>query len=404
VEASPSRPRRPRRLAANLATLAATLLVLCLLAEAGLRVAGVAYPRFFVPDRWTGVAHVPGASGWFEKEGRQFIRISAQGLRDREHALRKPPRTYRIAVLGDSYAEAFQVPRDSAFWAVMERRLRACPALRGLRPEAINFGVAGYGTAQELLTLRYRARAFEPDAVLLTVTMGNDLRNNSPTLERESPVRPFWVLDHGRMVLDTSFLRSPSYRAHQGWRARRIERLVDRSRLLQLVNAARVNARALTSPQHAQAPAGTLADTQAGLDVAPFLPPPDTAWQNAWTVTEGLVRMTRDEAVGHGALFMAATVSMPAQVHPDAAWRRAYWARHGITDPLYPDHRLQAAGRRDGYHVVALPEVLLPIAERGQVFLHNVEQGGGHWNTLGHRYAGQALADSLCATIASSRR
>jgi len=54
----------------------------------------------------------PGAEGWWSKEGGAYVRINNGGLRDREHAKAKPTNALRIAVLGDSYAEALQVPID----------------------------------------------------------------------------------------------------------------------------------------------------------------------------------------------------------------------------------------------------------------------------------------------------
>ena len=51
-------------------------------------------------------------------------------------------------------------------------------------------GVSGYGTASEYLWYRdARPRAIEPDLVLLSFYPGNDVRNNSPTLEPTLPAR-----------------------------------------------------------------------------------------------------------------------------------------------------------------------------------------------------------------------
>ena len=44
-------------------------------------------------------------------------------------------------------------------------------------------GVSGYGTASEYLWYREVGRQFHPDVVLLSFYPGNDVRNNSPTLE-----------------------------------------------------------------------------------------------------------------------------------------------------------------------------------------------------------------------------
>ena len=60
----------------------------------------------------------------------------------------KPPNTFRIAVIGDSFAEALQVDLDHTFWSVMERKLAEGWRGNGQRVEVLNFGVSGYGTAR----------------------------------------------------------------------------------------------------------------------------------------------------------------------------------------------------------------------------------------------------------------
>ena len=138
----------------RVAVVAASVVVALLIFEAFLRVVGYTYPVFYQPDEARGYSLWPGAAGRYRREGAAHVSINSDGLRDREHSKSKPAGTLRIAVVGDSYAEAFQVERERAFWSVLEGRLKDCPALAGREVEVINFGVSGYGTAQELLTLR----------------------------------------------------------------------------------------------------------------------------------------------------------------------------------------------------------------------------------------------------------
>src|SRR5207253_9473107 len=83
-------------------------------AEIGLRVVGYSYPEFYVADDHRGYSLRPGMEGWYRKEGESYVRINSDGLRDREHAKAKPPNTMRIAVLGDSFVEALQVPHEQS--------------------------------------------------------------------------------------------------------------------------------------------------------------------------------------------------------------------------------------------------------------------------------------------------
>ena len=89
------------------------------------------------------------------------------------------------------------MPDDQTFCAALERALEDSLRPIGKRVEVLNFGVSGYGTAQELLMLRHYAWSYEPDAVILAFFRGNDPRNNSAELEPYK-VRPFFRLENSR--------------------------------------------------------------------------------------------------------------------------------------------------------------------------------------------------------------
>lgn len=215
-----------------------------LVCEIGPRVVGFSHPRVFsMPDRYRGVALRPNAEGWWREEGNAYVRINSSGLRDREHAKQKPANTFRIAVLGDSFAEARQVPIEDTFWAILEKKLQGCPGVAGKQVEVLNFGVSGYGTAQELITLRREVWDYSPDLVLLAVTLGNDIRDNSRTLSQDGP-RPFFVYRGDKLVLDDSMLKERSkslgYRLRQSSVGRAFESLMGRFRVVQLIKRARI--------------------------------------------------------------------------------------------------------------------------------------------------------------------
>src|SRR5512132_2605424 len=110
------------------------------IAELALRVSGYSYPEFYQRDEVLGVSLLPDAEGWYRKEGEAYVRINSDGLRDREHAIAKPQGTFRIAIVGDSYCEAFSVSLEEAFWSVMEKQLEQCNAFPGRKIEVRNLG------------------------------------------------------------------------------------------------------------------------------------------------------------------------------------------------------------------------------------------------------------------------
>src|SRR2546428_7151353 len=73
----------------------------------------------------------------------------------------------------------------------------------------MNFGVPGFGTAQELLTFRHRALPYHPDAVILAFFTYNDVQNNHRALNPvDASKSPYFVLRGDQLVLDDSFLET----------------------------------------------------------------------------------------------------------------------------------------------------------------------------------------------------
>src|SRR5438093_12772127 len=131
----------------------ASLLVGLILTEVGLRIFGASYPVFDVYDRDRADALKPGKTGWYYGEGGAHLKINSLGYRDVEHRKDKQHGVFRIAVLGDSFTEARQVDIADTFSKRLETLLQGRSEFRNLKIEVLNFGIGGYGTTQELLTL-----------------------------------------------------------------------------------------------------------------------------------------------------------------------------------------------------------------------------------------------------------
>jgi lysophospholipase L1-like esterase len=407
----------------KLAMLLVALVIGLLIAEIALRIIGYTYPVFYTTDTVRGYALEPGMSGWYRKEGAAYISINSDGQRDRERAKAKPAGTVRIAVLGDSYAEALQVSLEEAFWVVLEQRLQSCPAFNGQKLEVLNFGVSGYSTAQELLTLREKVWAYAPDIVLLAMTTNNDITDNLRALKRAEEI-PYFVYRNGQLALDDSFRSSRTFQLRHSALNRAGRWIRNRLRVIQAFHQGHYELKkyiaskrapafalpALISPSaHAQttnaparrnAPAAVVSD-ELGIDNLVYRVPDDANWREAWRVTEGLLRLMRDEVRGRGAKFVVVTLSNGIQVHPQPAAREAFLRRVGATDIFYPDARIKSFGERENFPVITLAPELQKYAEQHQAFLHGFGRdiGNGHWNPHGHRVAGELLAQKLCEVI-----
>jgi hypothetical protein len=356
---------------------------------------GVSYPVFVWTDPVRGVAHIPGAKGGGEYKGGRLVEINSDGLRGPEAALERPAGTFRIALLGDSFIEAFEVPYEKTVGEVVERLLST---LRGAPVEVLNFGHGGYGTTQELLTLQHEVWKYSPDLVLLAVTTANDISDNSRPLKGIDYI-PYHVFRGTDLVLDTSFLQSRGYRSRAVW-TRRLLGAVQDSRLVQLVN----RVRHLRRKSERQRPKpDTAQGDEVGLRVEVALPPTTPEWQEAWRVTEGILRMMRDECRRKRTPFAIVTVTRGIQVTPVRETKEKFLRRLGAKDLYYPERRLAEFGKREGIPVLTLAPTMATQAEERQVYFHahHDSLGIGHWNEEGHRAAAELIAPWLAEKVAA---
>ena len=362
------------------------------LAEIGLRFVGIAYPIFHQLETLRGWAPQPGISGVWMTEGEALIENNREGFRDRDHAIKAPPGTFRIAVIGDSMSEALAVPREQIYVSVLERELAAC---RQGAVAVMNYSVSGYGTAQQLLTLRHNVLKYKPDLVLLAFFTGNDVWNNEPALDGHED-RVYFTLKDGRLALDDSNTRSSRFQTKKMWGGT-VNAAINASRLFQLLREFYTRVRNLSRSGETQSE--SIFDP-ASRDYQIFKPPQTPEWRRAWKTTEALVQAMHDETTAVGAEFRVVTLTAPVQVYPDSAVRQDFAKALGIDSLDYPDRRIGNCARRTGIPATGLLAPLRDYAEENRAFLHgfdNTRLGTGHWNETGHRLAGETIAKALCA-------
>jgi hypothetical protein len=353
--------------------------------------------------------------GRYQREGESDVRINSDGLRDREHTKAKPSDTVRIAVLGDSFSEAMHVPMEQTFWSQLERKLQECNAFPGKKVEVINFGVSGYGTAQELMTLRQKVWDYSPDIVMLAFATYNDIYDNSRALSKTEEV-PYFFYRNGELVYDASFRDSRTYRQRNSKLSRFGRWFHDHLRIVQLLHYVQFTAKLRLTDwrnrRRAQAPAQRQTNTAApkapptaddiGIDNMIYLEPQDEKWQEAWRVTEGLILKMRDEVNQRGARFVLVTLSNAIQVYPDQVVRQNFMNHIGVSTMFYPNLRLQVLAGREHIDFLDLAQPMQAYADKNKVFLHGFgsDIGNGHWNADGHRLAADLMAQKLCRNAA----
>ncbi|HEV8666992.1 MAG TPA: SGNH/GDSL hydrolase family protein [Candidatus Paceibacterota bacterium] len=113
--------------------------------------------------------------------------INADSLNERfDYTAPKPADTFRIALLGDSFAFGLYMNTPQNFSELLEDALNkanSCPVIKKI--ELINFGVPSYDLQYEVERYRLRATKYNPDLVLWFTEAG-DLTQVNELLQKDS--------------------------------------------------------------------------------------------------------------------------------------------------------------------------------------------------------------------------
>ncbi len=397
--------KKLKNLAINLGLTLGTLIFTFTVGEIGLRIAGIEHraprmdadenPLHTFKDIYRGWAGKPNGKALLKEEGiHSEIKMNSGGFRDYERSKNKPENGLRIALLGDSYTEALQVKLEDTYGAIMEKKLQQCPVLKNRKVEVMNFGVSGYSTAQALMTLRHHVWDYQPDLVILAFYAGNDLSNNSPNLEHDH-LRPYFVYKDGQLVADMSF------RNLKFWQRNRYAFsvvdflpywLIKNSRIIQLIRKVDIDAKRRQYNKDYNA-----------INIDFYKEPkPNSDWEEAWEVTEGLIKLMRDEVYEKKADFMLITVSHSSQVLPDIQQRDNLKKSLNVPNLFYPDIRLKNFGKEENIPVYNLAGPIWDEARKTGKCLHGFDNAlpcGGHWNVEGHKLVGEIMSNYLCERL-----
>jgi lysophospholipase L1-like esterase len=186
----------------------AVMLLLCL---GALELAGYAWERRTAQGihGWTLVAarrlHFErhgeaGRAYYLFEPGRHYVwrgipvAINSRGLRDKEFAVPKPAGTYRILNVGDSIAFGWEVNLEDSYGKQLERSLNSHGD--GRRYEVINAGIPTWNLEAERNYLLQEGLSYEPDLVILDVTIVNDIRGPGPEAMHQNRRLTGWLRDH----------------------------------------------------------------------------------------------------------------------------------------------------------------------------------------------------------------
>lgn len=190
---------RKHRLA-NWGLLSIGLVAGALLLEFGVRVAGYAAltPHVVGEGLWRydpelGWRNLENIEIAFSGPGFSYtVTHNAWGFRDGDSPESMGAATYRIALLGDSFAYGLGVDEPRTFASVLETQLP--------RTQVVNLAVAGYATDQAVLLMEREQARWHPDAVILLM-YGNDLPHNTQWSVYTHYTKPKFGIVNGQLRL-----------------------------------------------------------------------------------------------------------------------------------------------------------------------------------------------------------
>jgi hypothetical protein len=374
------------------------------MAEVLLRALQVHYPAsLFAADRDLGFVLRPNAQGWNTEEVDSFIKINSDGLRDREHTFARPSGTVRVAFVGDSATEAVQVPLPKTYVAVTEEELKR---LSRKNVEALNFGVMNYSLAQDMVVIRKRIWKYDPQVVVLALSVNALIKTIRPLYPGNTQNAPFYVLENGTLTLDAA---SREYQAnfHPSTRRDHVMDYVNSSAMLSLFNAARVQTglrwtgmRSGVTPLHA----GNVFEVLKPMEYErewPYLGPATDSLREAWEINQKLILAIRDEVARHHRELWLVTLDMPMQAFPDPEARLAFQRRLGINSMYVMDDLIARFAEDNGIRHLLMARTLVQYADQSHQVIHldrGTRQGMGHLNETGQRALASLLAEGLHET------
>lgn len=362
--------------------------------EALVRVLDLASELQYQPNPFYGWSLTPYSSSSRNQSGiRIKVEINSQGLRDYEYPYRKQRGSLRLLVLGDSFAEALQVPLEVSFPKLVERFLNARKIGGYEKVEVINAGTSGYGTDNELLFFEHTGHKYAPDIVLLAFCVCNDVRNNWYELENIDSGgfrKPYFILDSYQLELKNY----PFIRQNDPLSRVRVF-LNNHVRLYTFLRQARDMWRNKKTVEKVGMP----------LDWAIFSLSYSQPWENAWEITKALLLRLDEKVSEHGAKLFVVIIPTHFQVDPQ------YWKEALDT---YPEVRSQEwdLGRpnrilRDFFeeHRVRFIDLLPYFQEYSLKFNKDLYiPFDEHFNAEGHRLAAEIISEELIKQRVMERR
>jgi hypothetical protein len=153
-------------------------------------------------DEKRGFRLMPHQKYSFFKEGFSISETTNFGYYGKDIQIDKPTDTFRIALLGDSYVEGFQVFDRDHFRSILQKNLAES---YGHRVEVMNLGMSGFSLSDEYCYYSRFVKSLHPDLVIIV------MRQSDLELKKKSVTQPYCYIENDLLKVDESYLQSRQF-------------------------------------------------------------------------------------------------------------------------------------------------------------------------------------------------
>jgi len=299
------------------------------------------------------------------------FRTNADGFHDHEFSA-PGGSEYRIALIGDSFAEGFGVELDSSFGKRLERSLNT--GGEGRRFVVMNFAVAGYSPLIEYILLTRRVLEYRPQLVIQCYDMSDVREDHVYALlaDFDSRLRPLSVAP-----VKPGDLR---IRFRPWWWVKGL--IQSHSYLYSLGTSL------LASPGNSADPGPPSIDGPGGRHM---IDSTDDGWAPYFRASQNYVKFCADTLRAVGIPYVLCTYPYGIQVGP-LEWkegRKAYGFGPGVyRSAIFPS--LERFARKEGVPFLNMTAAFQARSNGSLYFRYDP-----HWTAEGHRVAADTLLEFL---------
>ena len=295
------------------------------------------------------------------------VQTNSLGFHSKEYSLEKPEGVFRIAIIGDSFIEAMQVPLDKMMASLLEQKLNSWASL-SYEYEVIPFGISSHGTYRNILYYENYVAKFKPDLVIDALAL-NDIEDD--TFESNPP------FDENNKFVGSINIEAPRSTLKS------IKKILRKSVLITTLRKSYMTFRSNFENSN-----GSFAEVEI------LLPEYDDFWQKAWILAEKLLKSFKDEVAKNTSDFMVVSLTEGHRVHNELLDKFKDTTTRGMAIDLdKPEKILGRIASENSISYLALTPIFRERSQNEEGL--TVWSCDGHWNERGNEWAADALFNYL---------